>query len=101
MLRILTRPRRLFPQISTQATLSRRLFAMEAASWTRIPANAELPSHLLFNKPLERPDLDEREYRIIKLDNGLQALLIHDEKTDKAAAAMDVGVGNLSDPVYH
>jgi len=73
---------------------------MEAASWTRVPAKAEIPSHLLFNKPLEKPDLDEREYKIIKLDNGLHALLIHDAKTDKAAAAMDVGVGNLSDPVY-
>jgi insulysin len=73
---------------------------MEAASWPRVPAKAEIPSHLLFNKPLEKPDLDEREYKIIKLDNGLHALLIHDAKTDKAAAAMDVGVGNLSDPVY-
>ena len=26
-------------------------------------------------------------------------LLIHDPKADKAAAAMDVGVGHLSDPV--
>lgn len=73
---------------------------MEDSSWTRVPAKGDIPSHLLFTKPLEKPDLDEREYKVIKFDNGLQALLIHDPTTDKAAAAMDVGVGNLSDPVW-
>ncbi|KAH9440810.1 hypothetical protein Pst134EA_032633 [Puccinia striiformis f. sp. tritici] len=39
-----------------------------------------------------------RTYRIIRLKNDLQVILIHDPKTDKAAAAMDVNVGHLSDP---
>lgn len=38
-------------------------------------------------------------YRMITLSNGLTALLVEDPKTDKAAAAMSVGVGHLSDPV--
>jgi secreted Zn-dependent insulinase-like peptidase len=41
---------------------------------------------------------DEREYRVITLPNKLQALLIHDPTTDKAAAALDVCIGHLSDP---
>lgn len=41
---------------------------------------------------------DQREYRLIDLSNGLRAVLIHDEETDKAAAAMDVRVGHWSDP---
>jgi insulysin len=47
---------------------------------------------------LEKPLLDTREYRVIKLQNDLEALLIHDPETDKAAAAMDVNIGSFSDP---
>ncbi|KAM0723354.1 hypothetical protein Q7P37_000340 [Cladosporium fusiforme] len=46
---------------------------------------------------LEKPLLDERTYRVIKLPNQLEALLIHDADTDKASAAMDVNVGSFSD----
>ncbi|KAF2021275.1 hypothetical protein BU24DRAFT_416934 [Aaosphaeria arxii CBS 175.79] len=46
---------------------------------------------------LERPALDDRAYRIITLPNQLEVLLIHDAKTDKASAAMDVNVGSFSD----
>ncbi|KAK5134751.1 hypothetical protein LTR08_006126 [Meristemomyces frigidus] len=47
---------------------------------------------------LEKPLLDDRSYRVIRLPNQLEALLIHDPDTDKAAAAMDVDVGAFSDP---
>nr|POE72795.1 putative zinc protease [Quercus suber] len=46
---------------------------------------------------LEKPLLDDRSYRVIKLPNQLEALLIHDPDTDKASAAMDVNVGSFSD----
>lgn len=46
---------------------------------------------------LEKPQVDKCSYRIIKLPNGLEALLIHDPEGDKAAAAMDVNVGSFSD----
>ncbi|MGM8851507.1 insulinase family protein [Salinicola halophyticus] len=41
---------------------------------------------------------DDRQYRAITLDNGLQALLVSDPDADKAAAAMDVSVGSDNDP---
>ncbi|KXS93872.1 hypothetical protein AC578_9026 [Pseudocercospora eumusae] len=47
---------------------------------------------------LEKPLLDNRSYRVIRLPNKLEALLIHDPDTDKASAAMDVDVGSLADP---
>jgi Insulinase (Peptidase family M16) len=48
---------------------------------------------------VEKPKLDDRSYRLIRLlDNKLEALLVHDPKTDKSSAAMDVHVGHLSDP---
>lgn len=46
---------------------------------------------------LEKPETDDREYRVIELPNKLEALLVHDNKTDKASAALNVNVGNFSD----
>ncbi|KAF2673613.1 LuxS/MPP-like metallohydrolase [Microthyrium microscopicum] len=46
---------------------------------------------------LEKPALDDRSYRVILLPNQLEVLLIHDPKTDKASAALDVNVGSYSD----
>ncbi|KAK4053128.1 metalloprotease [Microbotryomycetes sp. JL201] len=36
--------------------------------------------------------------RLLTLENGLRALLISDKSTDKAAAALSVNIGHLSDP---
>ncbi|ETI20794.1 hypothetical protein G647_07136 [Cladophialophora carrionii CBS 160.54] len=46
---------------------------------------------------LEKPDLDDRSYRVIELSNKLEALLVHDAQTDKASASLNVNVGNFSD----
>nr|KAJ3423186.1 Insulinase (Peptidase M16) [Polyrhizophydium stewartii] len=46
---------------------------------------------------VRRPDGDDREYAVITLPNGLQAVVISDPATDKAAAALDVHVGHLCD----
>ena len=40
--------------------------------------------------PFKVPAVDRFAYRLIVLENGLQALLIHDPNADKAAAACDV-----------
>jgi insulysin len=46
---------------------------------------------------LQKPELDDRSYRVIRLPNKLEALLVHDPDTDKASAAVNVNVGNFSD----
>lgn len=72
----------------------------QAEKWTASthPDHPTLPFST-FDFPLEQSPLDDRKYKLIRLDNGLEALLIQDEKTDKSTAAMDVKVGHLSDPV--
>ncbi|ORZ13145.1 Metalloenzyme, LuxS/M16 peptidase-like protein [Absidia repens] len=55
-------------------------------------------THHVFNGPMETPANDERQYRLIRLTNQLQVLVISDSETDRASAALDVHVGNLSDP---
>lgn len=41
---------------------------------------------------------DNRDYRGLKLGNGLKVLLVSDPVTDKSAAALTVDVGHMSDP---
>jgi insulysin len=67
-----------------------------AAPPASVPAPGEHEVVILTDK-LEKPSLDDRQYRIIRLPNQLEACLVHDPKTDKASAAMDVNVGSFSD----
>jgi insulysin len=54
--------------------------------------------HVQIYTNIEKPKIDVRQYRGVRLSNGLRVLLISDPKTDKGAAALDVNVGSLSDP---
>lgn len=45
-----------------------------------------------------KPLNDNRNYRYLELENGLQVLLISDPQADKAAASLDVNVGSRQDP---
>ncbi|KAJ2833275.1 metalloprotease, partial [Coemansia furcata] len=47
---------------------------------------------------LNKSESDVREYRLIRLPNGLTAFVIHDSLESKACAALDVNVGSLADP---
>ncbi|EGY14598.1 insulin-degrading enzyme [Verticillium dahliae VdLs.17] len=59
-------------------------------------SNAAVPVRRVTDQ-LETPSLDDRDYRVIRLPNELEALLVHDPDTDKASAALDCNVGNFSD----
>ncbi|KIK90629.1 hypothetical protein PAXRUDRAFT_831530 [Paxillus rubicundulus Ve08.2h10] len=71
---------------------------MASSDWAVIPRNGSIPPYTVFTKPIEKSQLDEREYRVIRLENGLTAMLVHDPNTENAAASLDVAVGHLSDP---
>jgi hypothetical protein len=64
-----------------------------SSQWTRC-GNYEV-----LTDEVEKAASDDRQYRIIRLDNGLVLVLIHDPSADEAAAALDVAVGHLNDPV--
>jgi insulysin len=62
------------------------------------PVNARTMSvERLADNTMEKPLLDDRTYRVIRLPNQLEALLIHDPETDKSSASLDVNVGSFSD----
>jgi len=60
---------------------------------------SEKGTHADFVKPIEQSLNDDRLYRLIRLQNDLEVLLVQDPTVDKSAAALDVHVGHLSDPV--
>lgn len=47
---------------------------------------------------VNKSPIDDRSYRVVELDNGLRAVVVHDPNADKAAAALSVNVGHLVDP---
>lgn len=69
------------------------------SQWVLHTDDQQTPSYRIYNKDIIRSERDERDYRIIRLHNGLEAMLVHDIKADKAAASLDVAVGHLYDPV--
>ena len=66
--------------------------------WIRVEKSGAIP-YRVYTKHIVKSEGDEREYRIIQLDNGLWATLVHDGKADKSAASLNVAVGHLYDPV--
>lgn len=79
-----------------------------AASLSHLSGSGRLPlgyaktdnsdTHATFLPVIEQSQNDDRSYRLVKLDNGLEALVISDPRTDKSAAGISVRVGHLSDP---
>lgn len=51
--------------------------------------------------PIITSQSDDRQYEVFVLPNGLQALLISDPNTTKAAASLDVNTGSGHNPVSH
>jgi secreted Zn-dependent insulinase-like peptidase len=47
---------------------------------------------------LKQSPNDLKKYRSLTLDNGLRVLLVHNEETDKCAAALAVNGGHFNDP---
>ncbi|PNP56800.1 hypothetical protein FNYG_15337 [Fusarium nygamai] len=52
---------------------------------------------MLVADSLKKPSLNDRDYRVIRLNNEPEALRMHEFETDKACAALDINVGNFSD----
>ncbi|KAF8525603.1 LuxS/MPP-like metallohydrolase [Hysterangium stoloniferum] len=51
-----------------------------------------------YDGPFETSSEDDRKYRLIRLSNGLEAVVVHDALADKSAACLEVAVGHLQDP---
>ena len=48
------------------------------------------------HEDIVKPDLNKhQQWRVVKLRNGMQVLIISDEKADQSAASMNVGIGKF------
>lgn len=64
------------------------VFLLSACSWLATTSDTTV---------LKSPN-DPREYRFLRLQNGLPVLLVRDSGAEKAAASLDVNVGSRHDP---
>lgn len=85
-----------FARCTATFVLPCRKFSSPAVMSEPLDTRAAAPAERLTDN-MERPALDNRTYRDIRLPNQLEALLIHDPDTDKVSAALDVNVGSFSD----
>lgn len=84
---------------SLKLTTTRSSFVSVSKYYSRMSNQFTILSD---DKTIEKPLLDDRSYRFIKLNNnGLRVLLINDPTTDKAAASLDVNVGSFTDKEYN
>ena len=86
------------PAPSNLSVANAKIFPSPVQTWSspRRTFTSMAPVERVTEK-LETPALDDRSYRVIKLPNKLEALLVHDPETDKASAAVNVEVGSFSD----
>ena len=87
--------------VSLQHPNRRTLISGAAATLTAtwlpaLPAAGRSPTLSVFE--VESAALDPRSYRGLQLGNGLRVLLASDPVSNKAAAAMEVRVGSMSNP---
>jgi insulysin len=72
---------------------------LSGSEWVTVPAKDGVPEYAFYTGPLPKPLLDDRGYRLIRLSNGVQGVLVHDPQADKAAASVKVHTGHMQDPV--
>ena len=77
-------------------------FALTPASAQTTPARQAIDLTLPARNPasssvISSPN-DPSQYRTLTLANGLQVLLVHDPRADKASAAMDINAGSAQEP---
>lgn len=71
------------------------------SSSSKLKMHSDKYTILADNSNIEKPVLDDRSYRFIKLNsNDLHVLIINDASTDKSAASLDVNVGSFADKNY-
>ena len=72
-------------------------FALLAAGCSQPATESSTVQPAVAGEVIKSPN-DQREYRVVTLDNNIEIMLVSDPNTDKSAAALSVGVGLLQDP---
>ncbi|MGJ8517076.1 insulinase family protein [Carnimonas bestiolae] len=70
----------------------------QASSQQSSTALPGLPPYAPDSQQVHKSPNDKADYRALRLPNGLEVLLVHDDRADRAAAAVNVRVGSSADP---
>jgi len=84
------------PSVRLPGAWLRYVFALAVTALAATVSLAADPVESV-TRPAQSPN-DDYAYRLVSLDNGLQALLVSDPDTQKAAASLDVMVGSGDNP---
>ena len=79
----------------------RRLFQGAAAlvTFRAYEAPAASKTTKILCETFAKPQTDSKSYRLVELASGVRCLLVQDPRAEKCAAALDVHVGHMSDPI--
>ena len=90
-----TRPRHT-PSLGFKHNIVRRpLRPLTATTLTTAPSSKT--EILVDDASFKRPAVDSRQYRLLKLANGLEVALVSDRDADEAGAALSVKAGSFDD----
>lgn len=51
----------------------------ESAQWSQV-SRPDVPPYELYTEPIEKASQDDRDYRIIRLENDLEVMLVHERQ---------------------
>ena len=79
----------------------RRLFQAAGGliAFRAYEAPAATKTTRILQETFAKPQTDSKNYRLIELASGVRCLLVQDPRAEKCAAALDVHVGHMSDPI--
>ncbi|EJC99255.1 uncharacterized protein FOMMEDRAFT_170573 [Fomitiporia mediterranea MF3/22] len=80
--------------VTVKTTLSE-----DSENWEFVRAKDNNPSYHIYTAPVQTSNRDYRKYAVIRLNNGLEAVVINDIYLDTSAAWMDVAIGKFNDPL--
>lgn len=75
------------------------LWTMEHGHGTPEASGFQLPAYVPNSQKVHKSPNDPSDYLALRLPNGLEVLLVHNAKADRAAASMTVDVGSADDPL--
>ncbi|EJD03146.1 uncharacterized protein FOMMEDRAFT_156520 [Fomitiporia mediterranea MF3/22] len=70
----------------------------DCVDWKFVPAKGDIEAYYVYVQPIKKRARDNGEYRLIRLENGLEAILVHDISIRTAAMNLSVATGHLHDP---
>ena len=82
------------------ATADSETREMDSSLWLQTTArDPNVPSFDVYTVEFDKQAHDDRAYRLLRLQNGLRAMLVQEKGCRRHAVSMMVGVGDLQDPV--